>query len=217
MSRPRSFRPVVGELLEGRLLLAAGAVQAYAPSAPYYDQITTTYAGGNAGNIVGVGRLHGSTEVEYRMAVPLAANSISTTEYITLPGNAGRETILKVAATQGSVTSNRFTITLPDGVTAQRTNVEIAHGNVTTISGTLTTPGVGVQTTRGMIIHAGRKTTTNETIQTAGGQIYHYHKVTTQITPFKYITVSTTRSASGKTTEHVKSTTITTPFLLASV
>jgi hypothetical protein len=76
---------------------------------------TTTYANGNAGTVVGLGKIMGTTETEYRLTVPTSGNTTTTTDSITLPGNAGHERVVDVSATQGNTTTANITTTLPDG------------------------------------------------------------------------------------------------------
>lgn len=217
MSGKRSFRPELGDVLEGRIVLSrAGVFQPFAPAVPYYEQLVTTYSGGKAGSIVGIGSLHGKTEVDYRMEVVSGIDATTTTDDITLPGNAGRETIVKTATIHGNTTETLSNITLPDGVVATRTTVAVVHGNTTTITGTLDTPGIGTQTFRGTIVRSGSRTISNTLVHMVDGQMDRDHEVTTQITPYESISVSTTTMADGKVTGHVKSKTLVTPFLMAS-
>ena len=78
----------------------------------------------------------------------------------------------------------------------------------------LDTPGIGVQTTKGTIIHRGQKTITNETITTAAGKVYHFHRVVTHSSPLESSLTSTTTGPGGAVTNQVKSTTTITPLPL---
>ena len=105
MTRRKAFRPALTDVLEGRIALssaaAATAHQAAVdtrriqtadvksastiPNSSSYEELTTTYANGDAGNIVGVGPIHGTTQTEYRLIVP-GGNTTTTTESINLAG-----------------------------------------------------------------------------------------------------------------------------------
>ena len=107
MTRRKAFRPVLWDALEDRIALSSAAAavghQAAArirpdvqsatttPTSPSYEELTTTYANGNAGTIVGIGNITGTTQTEYRLTVPNGSNTTTTTESITLPGSAGDE------------------------------------------------------------------------------------------------------------------------------
>jgi hypothetical protein len=232
MIRRRAFRPALWDALEDRIALstAAAAVGHQAtvdarrsqaadvqsatttPTSPSYDELTTTYANGNAGNIVGVGNITGTTQTEYRLTVPSGSNATTTTESITLPGTAGHETVVDVSTTQGNTTTENITTTLPDGTVTTKTETQVTHGRKIVINATLNTPGVGIQTTRGTIIQSGQKATTNETITTAGGKVYHYRRVVVHSSPFESSATSTTTGPNGKVTNQVKSTTTVTPL-----
>ncbi len=117
MTRRKAFRPALRDALEARIALSTAVAghqavrtaevqSATATSTlPSYEELTTTYANGNAGTIVGVGKITGTTETEYRLIVPTSGNATTTTESITLPGTAGHETIVDVTMTQGSTTT----------------------------------------------------------------------------------------------------------------
>jgi hypothetical protein len=225
MIRRRAFRPGHWNVLEGRVALsnAAAAVGHQAanvqsatttPTSPSYEELTTTYANGNAGTIVGVGRITGTTEIDYRLTVPTGSNTTTTTDSITLPGNAGLEKVVYVSTRQGNTTTENITTTLPDGTTATRTVTLATRGHKTVLNATLNTPGVGIQTTKGAIIKSGEKTITNETITTAAGKVYHFHRVVIHSGPLESSAVSTTTGPNGAITNHVVSTTTITPLSL---
>jgi hypothetical protein len=234
MTRRKSFRPALEDVLEDRIALSsasaalghqatadarrsqAAEVQSAAntPPSPSYDELTTTYANGDAGNIVGVGNITGTTRTEYRLIMPTGTNTTTTTESITLPGTAGHETVVDVSTKQGNVTTQNITTTLPDGTIATKTETQVKHGRESTFSSSLNTPGVGVQTTKGTIIDGGRKATTNETITTAGGAVYHYHRVTDHTSPLESSATSTTTGPAGAVTNRVVSTTTVTTLPL---
>ena len=115
MIRRRAFRPALWDVLEGRIALSSAAaavghqagaadVQSAitAPTSPSYEELTTTYANGDAGNIVGVGNITGTTQTEYRLTVPTGSNTTTTTESITLPGNAGLEKVVDVSTNRAT-------------------------------------------------------------------------------------------------------------------
>jgi hypothetical protein len=234
MTRRKVFRPALWDALEDRIALSstaaalshqaavdtrrsqAAAVQSAttAPTSPSYDELTTTYANGNAGNIVGVGNITGTTQTEYRLSVPSGSNATTTTESITLPGTAGHETVVDVSTTQGNTTTENITTTLPDGTITTKTQTQVKQGRKSVFNASLDTPGVGIQTTKGTIIHSGQKTITNETITTAGGKVYHFHWVVTHSSPLESSATSTTTGPSGAVTNQVKSTTTVTPLPL---
>jgi hypothetical protein len=234
MTRRKVFRPALLDVLEDRIALSitaaalshqaavdtrrfqAADVQSATttPTSPSYEELTTTYANGNAGNIVGVGNITGTTQTEYRLTVPTSANTTTTTESITLPGTAGHETVVNVSTTQDNSTTENITTTLPDGTITTKTETQVTHGRKTVINATLDTPGVGIQTTRGTIIQSGQKATTNETITTHTGKVYHYHRVVTHSSPVESSATSTTTGSNGKITNQVKSTTTVTPLPL---
>jgi hypothetical protein len=234
MIRRRAFRPALWNALEDRIALssAAAAVGHQAaldaersqaanvqsatttPTAPAYEELTTTYANGDAGNVVGVGTITGTTQTEYRLTVPTGSNTTTTTESINLAGGAGLETVVEVSTKQGNTTTENITNTLPDGTIQTKTQTQVAHGRKTTLNASLDTPGVGIQTTKGTILHDGQKTITNETIITAAGKVYHFHRVVTQISPGESSAISTTTGPNGAVTNQVKSTTTTTPLPL---
>jgi hypothetical protein len=229
--RRKAFRPALWDALEGRIALsnAAAAVghQAAldaeqsrtanvqsATTTPTYEELTTTYANGDAGNVVGVGTITGTTQTEYRLTVPTDSNTTTTTESINLAGGAGLETVVEVSTKQGNTTTEKITNTLPDGTIQTKTQTQVAHGRKTTLNASLDTPGVGIQTTKGTILHDGQKTITNETITTAAGKVYHFHRVVTQTSPGESSAISTTTGPNGAVTNQVKSTTTTTPLPL---
>jgi hypothetical protein len=228
MARRKAFRPAVYDALEDRIALstAAAAVDHQAaraaevqsatttPASPSYDELTTTYANGNAGTIVGIGKITGTTETEYRLTVPTGSNTTTTTDSITLPGSAGHETVVNVSTTQGNTTTQNITTTLPDGTITTKSRTQVKHGDKSVFNASLDTPGVGIQTTKGTIIHTGQKTITNETITTAGGKIYHFHRIVTRTNPLESSSVSTTTGPSGAVSNQVKSTTTVTPLPL---
>jgi hypothetical protein len=234
MMRRSAFRPALWDVLEGRLALSAAAaavghqaaldarssqaadVQSATatPSSPSYEELTTTYANGDAGNIVGVGNITGTTQTEYRLTVPTGSNTTTTTESITLPGTAGQEKVVDVSTQQGDTSTENVTTTLPDGTVATKTETRVTHGHKTNINATLNTPGVGIQTTKGTITTVGDKAITNETITTAGGKVYHFHRVVTRVGSLESSATSTTTGPNGAITNHVVSTTTITPLLL---
>jgi hypothetical protein len=234
MTRRKAFRPALWDALEDRIALssAGAAVGQHAavdtrqiqaadvqsatttPASPSYDELTTTYANGNAGNIVGVGNITGTTQTEYRLTVPTSANTTTTTESITLPGTAGHETVVNVSTTQGNTTTENITTTLPDGTVTTKTQTQVKQGHKSVFNASLDTPGVGIQTTKGTIIHCREKTITNETITTAAGKVYHFHRVVTRSSPLESSATSTTTGPSGAVTNQVKSTTTITPLPL---
>jgi hypothetical protein len=232
MIRRGAFRPALWDVLEGRIALSNAAVAAghasavdagefraadvpsatSAPTSPSYEELTTTYANGDAGNIVGVGKISGTTQTEYRLTVPTGTDTTTTTESITLPGDAGLEKVVDVSTRQGNATTEDITTTLPDGTIATKTQTRVIHGDKTVLNATLHTPGVGVQTTKGTILKIGGKTITNEVITTAGGKVYHFHRVVTQVSPLESSATSTTTGPDGAITGHVVSTTVITPL-----
>ncbi len=224
----RAFCPALSNVLEGRIALSGTAAVGHqssvvaadiqaasaATTSPTYEELTTTYANGDAGNIAGIGEIHGTTETEYRLAVPTGGNTTTTTDSIDLPGTAGHETVVNVATTQGSTTTENITTTLPDGSTATATRILNTYGRKTTIDAWLDTPGVGIQTTVGSTVRSGPKSITTEVIHTAAGTVYHYHRVVTKISPLESSVSTTTTGPSGAVTNHVRSTTTITPLPL---
>ena len=99
------------------------------PTSPSYEELTTTYANGDAGDIVGVGKITGTTQTEYRLTVPTGSNSTTTTESITLPGSAGLETVVDVSTKQGNTTTENITTTLPDGTITTKTETQVEAGS----------------------------------------------------------------------------------------
>ena len=213
MPRWRPFRPALSNVLEGRIALSSAAaavshqssvVAAETQSAitatpsPSYKELTTSYANGDAGNIVGIGEITGTTETEYRLTVPTGSNTTTTTDSIDLPGTAGHETVVNVATTQGNTTTENITTTLPDGSTTSETKILNTYGRRTTIDAWLDTPGVGIQTTVGNTVQSGPKAITTEVIHTAAGEVYHYHRVVTQISPLESTASSTTTGPRGR-------------------
>jgi len=234
MIRRRAFRPALWDVLEGRIALsnvaAAGGHQAAldergsqaadvqsattTPTAPSYEELTTTYANGVAGNIVGVGNIHGTTQTEYRLTMPTSNNTTTTTESINLAGGAGLEKVVNVSSKQGNTTTENITTTLPDGSITTKTEIQNVYGRTTAIEAWLTTPGVGIQTTRGRTIHSGNTAITTEVIHTAAGKVYHFHRVVTHSSPLESSATSTTTGPNGAITKQVKSTTTITPLPL---
>ncbi len=234
MTRRKAFRPAVTDVLEGRIALSSAAVAlshqaavdtrriqtadsqsaTNTPTEPSYELLTTTYANGHAGNIVGVGDITGTTQTEYRMTVPTGTNTTTTTESIALPGNADHETVEDVSTKQGSTTTENIKTTLPDGTITTKTQTQVTHGHKSVLNASLNTPGIGVQTTMGTIIHRGQKTITNETITTAADKVYHFHRIVTQSSPLESSLTSTTTGPSGAVTNQVKSTTTIKPLPL---
>jgi hypothetical protein len=234
MTRRRAFCPAYWDVLEGRIALSnvaaavghdvailarrsqAAEVQTASttPTSPSYEELTTTYANGDAGDIVGVGKIIGTTQIEYRLTVPTGNNTTTTTESITLPGNAGVEKVVNVSTKQGNTTTENITTTLPDGTIATKTETAVTQGPQTKINASLDTPGVGIQTTTGTIIRSGSRTFTNETITTAVGTVYHYHRLVIHTSPLDYSARSTTTGPDGKLTNQVNSTTTITPLPL---
>ena len=135
MRRQRAFRPALSDTLEGRIALSSAAAAAghqaavdarrsqaadvqsatTTPTSPSYEELTTTYANGDAGNIVGVGTIHGTTQTEYRLTVPTSSDTTTTSESINLAGGAGLEKVVNVATKQGNTTTENITTTLPNG------------------------------------------------------------------------------------------------------
>jgi hypothetical protein len=229
MPRRRAFLPALSNVLEGRIALSsAGAAVGHqssvvaaetqaastATTSPSYEERTTTYANGDAGNVVGIGEVRGTTETEYRLTVPTGASSTTTTQSIDLPGTAGHETVVNVATTQGNTTTENITTTLPDGSTTTETKILNTYGRKTTIDAWLNTPGVGIQTTVGTTVQSGRKAITTEVIHTAAGKVYRYHRVVTQINPLESTVSTKTTGPNGVVTNHVRSTTTITPLPL---
>ncbi len=229
MPRRRAFRPALSNVLEGRIALSSAAaavghqssvVAAETPAAstattsPSYEELTTTYANGDAGNIVGIGEIHGTTETQYRLRVPTGSNTTTITDSIDLPGTAGHETVVNVVTIQGNTTTENITTTLPDGSTTTETKILNTYGRKTTIDAWLDTPGVGIQTTVGTTVRSGPKAITTEVIHTAAGNVYHYHRVVTQISPLESTVSTTTTGPNGAVTNHVRSTTTITPLPL---
>ena len=234
MMRRRAFRPALRDALESRVALShAAAVDGHgaalderrsqaadlqsattAPTSPTYEELTTTYANGDAGNIVGVGNITGTTQTEYRLIMPTGSNTTTTTESINLAGGAGLETVVDVSTKQGNTTTDNITTTLPDGTTTTKTEIQNTYGRKSTIDAWLNTPGVGIQTTVGTTIQSGQKATTTEVIHTAAGAVYHYHRVVTQSGPLEYSETSTTTGPNGRITNKVKSTTTIEPLPL---
>jgi hypothetical protein len=229
MKRRNAFRPALWDALEDRTALsgasAAAGHEAAAPArrsqaadvvststSPTYEELTTTYANGDAGDIVGVGKITGTTQTEYRLTVPAGNNATTTTESINLAGGAGLEKVVNVSTRQGNTTTENITTTLPDGTIATKTETEVKHGHETVITAALNTPGVGNQTTKGTIVHSGPKTITNETITTAAGTVYHYRRVAVHSGPLDSTAASTTTGPGGAITNQVKSSTTVTPL-----
>jgi hypothetical protein len=227
MRRQRAFRPALSEVLEGRIALssAAAAVGHQAAvdgrrsqaaevqpastttTSPTYEELTTTFANGDAGNIVGVGTIHGTTQTEYRLTVPTGGNTTTTTESINLAGGAGLEKVVDVSTKQGNTTTENITTTLPDGTITTKTETQVTHGNKTKIDAWLNTPGVGTQTTVGTTSYSGQRAITNEVIHTAAGKVYHYRRVVYNSSPLASSATSTTTGPNGAVTNQVKSTT----------
>lgn len=224
MPRRRSFRPALLEVLEGRIALSAATLLVAHPGASdastattasaSLEKLTTTYANGDAGTIVGVGRIQGTTEIDYRLTVPTGSETTTTTDSITLPGTAGHVSAVDVTTTEGNTVTQNVTTTLPDGVVTIKAVTAMVQGDKTIVSSTLYTPGFGTQVTHGVTTKDGSKSITNETIVTAGRKVYHYHRVTTQMSPLEATETSTTRGPSGAITNHVQSTTVITPLAL---
>jgi len=234
MIRQRAFRPALWDALESRIALSnvaavgshraalderrsqAADVQSATttPTSPTYEELTTTYANGDAGNIVGVGNITGTTQTEYRLTVPTSSNTTTTTESINLAGGAGLETVVDVSTKQGNTTTDNITTTLPDGSTTTKTEIQNTYGRKTTIDAWLDTPGVGIQTTVGTTIQSGQKAITTEVIHTAAGKVYHYHRVVIQSSPLESSETSTTTGPNGRITNKVNSTTTITPLPL---
>jgi hypothetical protein len=227
MRRQRAFRPALSDVLEGRIALssAAAAVGHQAagdarrsqaaevqsatttPTSPTYEELTTTFANGDAGNIVGVGAIHGTTQTEYRLTVPTGDNTTTTTESINLAGGAGLEKVVSVSTKQGNTTTDNVTTTLPDGTITTKTETQFTHGTKTTIDAWLNTPGVDTQTTVGTTSHSGQRAITNEVIHTAAGKVYHYRRVVDNSSSLASSATSTTTGPNGAVTNQVKSTT----------
>ena len=216
MRRQRAFRPELSEVLEGRIALRAAAAQAAmaAPTTPSYEELTTTYANGNAGNVVGVGTIHGTTQTEYRLTVSTSGNTTTTTESINLAGGAGLEKVVNVSTKQGNATTENITTTLPDGSITTKTETQVTDGRKTKIDAWLNIPGVGTQTTVGTTIQSGQRAITTEVIHTAAGKVYHYRRVVTHSGRLEYSESSTTTGPSGAVTNVVKSTTTIEPLPL---
>jgi hypothetical protein len=232
----RAFRPALSDVLEGRIALSSAAAavghQAAAqarrsqaadvqsatttPTSPTYEELTTTFANGDAGNIVGVGTIHGTTQTEFRLTVPTSSNTTTTTESINLAGGAGLEKVVNVATKQGNTTTDNITTTLPDGTITTKTETQVANGRKTTIDAWLNIPGVGTQTTVGTTIHSGQRAITTEVIHTAAGKVYHYRRVVDHSSPLVSSATSTTTGPSGAVTNQVKSTTSIEPLPLPS-
>ena len=227
MTRRKAFRPALWDALEDRIALSSAAAAAghqaavdarrsqaadvqsatTTPTSPSYEELTTTYANGDAGNIVGVGNINGTTQTEYRLTVPTGSNTTTTTESINLPGGAGLEKVVDVSTKQGNTTTENITTTLPDGTIDDQDETQVKQGHKTIFNASLNTPGVGIQTTKGTIIQSGQKTITNETITTAAGKVYHFRRVVTHSSPLESSASSTTTGPDGAVTNVVKSTT----------
>jgi hypothetical protein len=233
MKRQRAFRPAFSDILEGRIALSAvaavggqeaaldkrrsvGAVVQSTPTTSSYEELTTTFANDDAGNIVGVGTIHGTIQTEYRLTVPTSGNTTTTTESINLAGGAGLEKVVDVATKKGDTTTENITTTLPDGTVTTKTETQVTEGRKTTIDAWLNTPGVGTQTTVGTTIHSGQKAITNDVIHSATGKVYHYRRVVDHSSPLASSATSTTTGPSGAVTNLVKSTTTITPLPLPS-
>jgi hypothetical protein len=222
MKRRNAFRPALWDVLEGRIALSGAAAAAgheaaavvSTPTSPTYEELTTTYANGDAGDVVGVGKITGTTQTEYRLTVPTGSDTTTTNESINLAGGAGLETVVAVATKLGNTTSQNVTTTLPDGKVTTKNETLVTHGRETVVSASLAIPGVGVQTTKGTVIHSGKKMITNETITTAAGKIYHFHRVVVHSGPLTSSATSTTTGPDGSVTNQVKSTTTVTPLSL---
>ena len=208
----RAFRPAFSNVLEGRSRVSGAAAglghhssgvaaetqtASTAATSPTYEELTTTYPNGDAGNVVGIGEIHGTTETEYRLTVPTGSNTTTTTDSIDLPGTAGHETVVNVATTQGNTTTENITTTLPDGSTTTETKILNTYGRKTTYDAWLDLPGVGTQTTVGSTVQSGPKAITTEVIHTAAGKVYHYHRVLTQISPLESSVSTTTTGPNG--------------------
>lgn len=219
MLRRRAFRPALCDVLEGRIALSgaagAGAQPATAtPTSANYEELTTTYKNDVAASVAGVGSVDGTTQTEYRLTMPTGSNTATTTESINLAGGAGHETAVDESTKQGNTTTENITTTLPDGTITTKTEILNSHGRTTTIEAWLTTPGVGIQTTRGKTVHDGERTVTTELIHTAAGNVYHYRRVKVKSSPLEYSTTSTTTGPSGAVTNRVNSTTTIEPLPL---
>jgi hypothetical protein len=233
----RAFRPALSNVLEGRIALSSAAAavghqaavdarrspaaDAQSPtstftSPTYYEELTTTFANGDAGNIVGVGTIHGTTQTEFRLTVPTSSNTTTTTESINLAGGAGLEKVVDLATKQGNRTTENITTTLPDGTITTKTETQVADGRKTKIDAWLNTPGVGTQTTVGTTIQSGQRAITTEVIHTAADKVYHYRRVVSQSSPLVSSATSTTTGPNGAVTNHVKSTTSIEPLPLPS-
>jgi hypothetical protein len=211
MRRRRAFRPALWDVLEGRIALSNVTA---APTSSTYEELTTTYKNGDAGNIVGVGKIHGTTQTEIRLTVPTGSNTTTTTESINLAGGAGLETVVNLSTKQGNTTTDNITTTLPDGSITTKTEVQIIRRGKTIINAWLNIPGVGVQTTVGTTIQRGQRAITNERINTAAGKVYHYHRVVIQSGPLEQSESSVTTGPDGAVTNVVKSTTTIEPLPL---
>jgi hypothetical protein len=226
MPRRRALRPALSNVLEGRIAPSSAAAVGHHSSvdaaetqaastttaSPSYEELSTTYANGDAGDIVGIGEIHGTTETEYRLTIPTGSDTTKTTDSIVLPGTAGDETVVNVATKQGNTTTENITTTLPDGSTTTETRILNTHGRKTTVDAWLDTPGVGTQTTVGTTVQSGPKAITTEVIHTAAGKVYHYHRVATQLSPLESSASTTTTGPNGAVTNHVQSTTTITPL-----
>ncbi len=228
MPRRRAFRPALSNVLEGRIALSSAAAVRHqssvvaaetqaaitATTSPSYEELTTTYANGDAGNIAGIGEIHGTTETAYRLTVPTGSNTTTSTASVDLPGTAGHETVVNVATTQGNTTTENITTTLPDDSTTTETRILNSYGRKTTIDAWLDLPGLGIQTTVGTTVQTAPKAVTTEVIHTAAGKVYHYHRVVTQISPLESTVSTKTTGPSGAVTNHLRSTTTITPLPL---
>ena len=221
MKHRRAFCPALWDVLEDRIALS-GAVAAATdvqtatavPTTSTYEELTTTYKNGDAGDVVGVGHIHGTTQTEYRLTVPTSSNTTTTTASINLAGGAGLEKVVDVSTKQGNTTTKNITTTLPDGTITTKTEILNTYGRTTVIEAWVTIPGVGNQTTRGKTINDGNRAITTESIHTAAGKGYHFHRVVVQSSPLESSAISTTTGPDGAVTNQVKSTTTITPLPL---
>jgi hypothetical protein len=223
MKREQAFRPVAGHELERRIALSADASimaelqlvdmpfgSAAATSASYVE-VATTFRGGVPGALEATSANLEQTEL--RLTVPTASNATTTTESINLPGGLGVANIVDLSTRQGNTTTENITTTLPDGSTTTDTVIQNTHGRTTSIEGWLTTPGVGIETTRGKSVQSGKKMTTSEVIHTPDGETDHERTVLVQSSELQ-LTGSSTLSQSGRSgTQTTKWNSLTSPLI----
>ena len=141
-------------------LSSSAIVSILSAGTPVSETTTTTYS-------------NGITRTAFLLIVPDPSTGVVTTTKDINLAVGETEKVVDVATVSGSTTTHAVTTTLPDGSILTKNETDVTKGDITSINGTVSMAGGGIQTITGETVQRGSQSVTAETITNPTGQVYH--------------------------------------------